>query len=107
MKNFLILSLTLSFASLTFAQADTSNANQMVNGLPEGRWIQYFDYRKGVEVGSEDHSSPFYRVTMYKAGKHTGTVKEYYLPTGELWYEAFYNSDWSKIVQKDYYANNK
>jgi len=106
MKKILILSLTFSFASTAFAQADTSNANQMVNGLPEGKWIQYFEYRKGVEVGSEDHSSPFYRVTMYAAGKHTGTVKEYYR-TGELWYEAFYNSDWTKIVQKDYYADNK
>ena len=100
MKNFLILSLTLSLASTTtFAQVDTSNANQIVNGLPEGNWIQYFDYRKGVEVGSEDHSSPFYRVTVYKAGKHIGTVKEYYR-TGDLWYEAFYNKDWSKIVRK-------
>jgi len=106
MKNFLILSLTLSFASAAFAQADTSNANQTVNGLPEGKWIQYFEYRKGVEVGSEDKSSPFYRVTMYKEGKRTGTVKEYYR-TGELWYEAFYNTDWTKIIEKDYYADNK
>ena len=106
MKNLLILSLTLSFASATFAQADTSNANQAVNGLPDGKWIQYFDYSKGLEVGTEDKSSPFYRVTMYKAGKHVGTVKEYYR-TGELWYEAFYNNDWTKMVQKDYYLNGK
>jgi antitoxin component YwqK of YwqJK toxin-antitoxin module len=106
MKKILILSLILSFTSAAFAQADTSNANQTVNGLPEGKWIQYFDYRNGAEVGSEDKSSPFYRVTMYKAGKRFGSVKEYY-KTGDLWYEAFFNSDWSTVVQKDYYSNNK
>jgi len=106
MKKFLILSLTLLFASAAFAQADTTNANRTVNGLPEGKWIQYFDCRNGFEVGASDNSAPFYRISMYKAGKHVGTVKEYY-KTGELWYEAFYNSDWTKVIQRDYYSNGK
>jgi antitoxin component YwqK of YwqJK toxin-antitoxin module len=106
MKNFLILSLTLSFATAAFAQADTTNANRTVNGLPDGKWIQYFNNWKGAEVGAYDNKAPFYRISMYKAGKHIGTVKEYYR-TGELWYEAFYNSDWTKVIQRDYYSNGK
>ena len=60
MKYFLALILSLSFSLAVFAQADsgfTNKAeatNQMVNGLKEGKWLQYFKTKDGLEVETKN-----------------------------------------------------
>lgn len=50
--------------------------NQYVNGLLEGKWIEYLDNSYTcVSPGAARH----YRIVDYKAGKPTGITKYYYL----------------------------
>jgi antitoxin component YwqK of YwqJK toxin-antitoxin module len=63
--------------------------NLRVNGKKEGKWVEYFDLKKGVEIETKNKNAPIYRLTVYKAGKPNGIVREYYR-NGELCNETLY-----------------
>lgn len=106
MKSFLILMLPLSFAIAAFGQAGsgfTNKAeatNQMENGLKEGKWVQYFKMEKGVEVETKSKHAPFYRLTVYKAGKPEGIMRDYY-KGGKLFIESTYKNG-DRVERKMY-----
>ena len=74
MKPFFILIISLSISLIAFGQADslgfTNKAeakNLMVNGLKEGKWIEYI---YGIKMNLKDSSIiTGYKSTIYKAGK--------------------------------------
>ncbi len=96
MKAFGILILSFSFTLTTFGQADSSFTNKeeaknlKVNGLKEGKWVEYFDYGDKTETKSKH--APLYRLTIYKAGKPYGMAREY-RKSGKLLSETIYNGD--------------
>jgi len=48
----------------------------MVNGLKEGKWIEYWDYNHYVTDTNKGYE--IYILTIYKKGKPYGIVREYY-----------------------------
>jgi len=110
MKVFLILILFFSFRITAFAQADsgfTNKAeatNQLVNGVKEGKWIEYLKFKKDSQVEAKSKHAPFYRLTIYKAGKPEGIMREYY-KNGKLWSITPYDNGVIAGVRKVYTEN--
>ncbi len=117
MKPFLLLILSLCFAIPAFAQADSgfthkSEAkNKIVNGLKEGKWLEYLDETETVitdttKITDTGIVAKYYRLTIYKAGKHFGIVRYYYkYSDGEeiLFREIPYSEGKINGVYKEYY----
>jgi antitoxin component YwqK of YwqJK toxin-antitoxin module len=77
--------------------------NLMVNGLKEGKWIEYLDNNKHIIKTGEAH---YYRLIVYKAGKPRGIVREYAGSIdgkGCLVLEVPYSNDTINGVRKSYY----
>jgi len=77
--------------------------NQMVNGLKEGKWIEYM---YGKEI-LNDTTWPIYRLVTYKAGKPHGIVREYSKFAGEFTSETPYINGLANGVRKEYYHHHK
>ncbi len=97
MKIFLTIAVSLSFTAVVIAQnivdsgfTNKSDAkNLIVNGVKEGKWIQYYKVKDKVVHETKSKHAPFYRLTMYKAGKAVGIARDYY-KSGKLWGETPY-----------------
>jgi antitoxin component YwqK of YwqJK toxin-antitoxin module len=48
--------------------------NQLVNGVKEGKWVEYFD---SLEKPAKDTNAPYYKLIQYKAGMPVGIVRLY------------------------------
>ncbi len=129
-----IVTFTLIFCCFVFIvaaqQGFTSKAeakNQMVNGLKEGKWVEYLDVGSVV---TKDTNVPYYRLTVYKAGKPFGIVREYkkggkiareipymdgkingvekwFYDNGALWLEIPFTNNTINGVQKAYFEDGK
>ncbi|MGP8214003.1 MAG: toxin-antitoxin system YwqK family antitoxin [Bacteroidia bacterium] len=75
--------------------------NVMVNGLKEGKWMEYIDSTEKISTNSK---SPYYRLTIYKNGQPVGKVREYY-NSGKLKFEKPYLEGMLNGLEKDYYEN--
>lgn len=101
--------------------------NQVVNGQKEGKWVEYLDVGSIV---TKDTNVPYYRLTVYKAGKPFGIVREYhkngnlasetpfvdgrkhgvekwYYDNGALWLEIPYTNNVPNGIQKAYFEDGK
>ena len=68
-----------SFAQQDTGFTDKSEAkNLTVNGLKDGKWIEYFKVKDGFEVETKSKSAPVYHLAVYSAGKPVGVVKGFY-----------------------------
>jgi antitoxin component YwqK of YwqJK toxin-antitoxin module len=100
MKTFLILFLSFSITVNAMGQILPSTGftnkaeatNQKINGLKEGKWIEYFELKNGAKVETKNKNAPIYRLTVYRGGKPDGVVREYY-KNGELCNETLYLSE--------------
>ncbi len=79
MKFLFIAILSFFFSGISFAQEIFTNRSEAENkykdSLKEGKWIEYYN-RNGQVVN--DNSADYYRLTIYKAGKPDGKVREYF-----------------------------
>lgn len=72
--------------------------NQLVNGVKEGKWVEYFD---SVDKPAKDSNAPFYKLIVYKAGKPVGIVRDYF-NDGTLYAETPYVEGKANGMQTDY-----
>src|SRR5579863_6711406 len=90
-----------------FAQQDSGFTNKaeaknlMVNGLKEGRWIEYSDASNHY---TQDTNSPYYTLSTYKAGNLYGIVREYY-KSGNICIETPYVNGKKNGIERGYYKN--
>jgi hypothetical protein len=106
MKSILILFTSFLFIGGVRAQQDsdfTDKAeakNLLVNGLREGKWIEYINHDM-----TKVATSPIgYRLVIYKAGKPYGIYREYYI-SGKLKGEAIYVKGVKEGVEKSFDEN--
>jgi antitoxin component YwqK of YwqJK toxin-antitoxin module len=107
MKPLLIFTLSLSFTLSAIGQAlpdsgftDKAEAkNLMVNGLKEGKWIEYLDEIQNIV--KTERNSMYYRLTIYKKGKQNGIVRVY-LFNGKLFCETTFTSGKRNGIQRQY-----
>ncbi len=72
MNKLLILILSLSMTITAFGQQEnsftnkTEAKNQMVNGMKEGKWIEYDDSDYKLTT---DENAAYYRLSIYHEGK--------------------------------------
>jgi len=78
--------------------------NPKVNGLKEGKWIEYFKQKNDSEVATKHKHAPFYYLTIYKDGKPYGMVREYY-KSGKLKLTMPYVNGKQNGLAKGYYEN--
>lgn len=76
--------------------------NLMVNGLKEGKWMEYMDTNYKVV---SDTSAPYYILAMYKAGEEFGISHGYYKKSGKLLFETHYNNGQTNGSDKGYYES--
>src|ERR1700722_3092696 len=113
MKPLLIIVLSV-FTFTAFGQNDslgfTNKAeakNLMVNGLKEGKWLEYINRcDTGIFIVPEINAK-YYRLTIYKASKLDGVVREYYTKGGILKIESPYREGVENGVEKWYDKNGK
>jgi antitoxin component YwqK of YwqJK toxin-antitoxin module len=122
MKIIVSLAVTLSFTMAAFGQTDSTHVhdslskgftnkaeakNQQVNGLNDGKWVEYYEIKKGVETPVKGlHSADFYRLTVYRGGKPFGKVRTYF-KSGELEGENMYVNGRPNGVAKVYYKSGQ
>jgi antitoxin component YwqK of YwqJK toxin-antitoxin module len=110
MKLFLLYISLIAIHCSLFAQQDsgfTNKAeakNQMVNGLKEGKWVEFVNYDDSVVTDST--YIPYYRLSIYRAGKLSGKVRKY-LRSGILIVEAYYIEGKLNETYKFYWMNGK
>jgi antitoxin component YwqK of YwqJK toxin-antitoxin module len=97
-------------SSLVFAQQDSGFTNKseaknlMVNGLKEGKWVEYFTVDN---IQAKDTSNQIYfRLVVYKSGLQNGIAHEYY-PTGELYSKTAYKNGQESGIVKYFYKSGK
>lgn len=73
--------------------------NQLVNGLREGKWVEYVNVYGGYAKNSG--GGTYYVLTEYHNGKPTGVVRKYYMQ-GSLESKTFYRND-SIVKRIDYF----
>ena len=103
MKNKLSAILFVVFSSLFFLACENRNGftdkteakNELVNGIKEGKWIQYLD--SAFNYTSDSIIAKSYMLTIYIKGEPTGIVRIYY-KSGKLEGERTYSD-------KEYYKN--
>jgi antitoxin component YwqK of YwqJK toxin-antitoxin module len=105
MKVFLFFSLIVIPFVVT-AQDDgfTNKAearNQIVNGLKEGKWVEYTD---SLSKPTTDTSAPIYSLTVYKADIPDGIVR-IYNRGGQIKFKRRYKNGLLNGVLEGYYPN--
>lgn len=114
-KAFFILSIFSFFAVTTIGQQDSGFTNRaeaknlMVNGLKEGKWVEYYHGKDDSNSSKDSSYALSYTLTIYKSGKPNGIVREYYLwPVREkLKWEALYHNGEIIDTSKEYYPNGQ
>ena len=101
-----ILIISLSFSLIAFGQADSLGfinkaeaKNLMVNGLKEGKWVEYLDFKGRT---TSDTNAPDYMLTIYKKGVPIGIVR-WYTKLQTLEQKVYYNDgiiDSSKLFDE-------
>jgi antitoxin component YwqK of YwqJK toxin-antitoxin module len=109
MKTKLIMKLLVVFSCLAMPamaqQGFTDKAeakNELVNGLKEGKWIEYTDSNS---INTD--TTPLYLLIVYKAGKPCEIVHEYYKANGKLFSETPYTNGKKNGTEKYYYESGK
>ena len=119
----LIFSLFISFVASCQQPIDsgfTNKAeaeNKMVNGLKEGKWVEYLGYRydsniKGwlaslsLHVIPKDSNPRYFRLVVYTMGKPLGIERGYYM-SGKKWYEVQYSNGKKNGIKKEYYESGE
>ncbi len=134
-KALLFLCFVVLFSGSAFAQEALSDSgftnkaeakNLMVNGLKEGKWVEYFDadeegqginthyyiltvYKAGNKYGIEkcyDSNGILLRKYLYENGEKNGVAKGYY-ESGKLYWEATFKDGKINGLHKTYYSNGK
>jgi len=121
MKPFFILIISLSFSLIAFGQADslarpddsvgrgfTNKAeakNLMVNGLKEGKWVEYVN-ASDLGLGLFEDNDSVYKLTVYKRGYSFGIVRIYKLD-GKLWCEIPCQNGKENGLEKEYGKTGK
>ncbi|HXB11789.1 MAG TPA: hypothetical protein VNZ45_07380 [Bacteroidia bacterium] len=109
MKSILLVFLLLIIHFSLFAQQDSGftdkmeAANKLVNGLKEGKWLEYLDDTNAVTTNTD---APYYCLTIYKAGKPQGIVRVYY-DDCKLRGEIPYTNGKENGIKKEYYKNGR
>lgn len=109
MKYLLIVILSLSFSLTVFAQADSGFTykaeakNLKVNGLKDGKWIEYLADDKKIVKDSNNHSFRFFRLAVYKGGMLNGAARVYE-KSGKLHSQTTYINN-QKNGSEKYYQN--
>jgi antitoxin component YwqK of YwqJK toxin-antitoxin module len=104
MKPFLFL---IIFASFTIGACQQENSkegaiNQKVNGLKEGKWVQYVNELDSVVM---DTNTPCFReITFYRAGIPYGESARYY-KSGKLFAKSTYVNGKPMSALKAYYES--
>jgi antitoxin component YwqK of YwqJK toxin-antitoxin module len=80
----------------------TEASNQLIDGVKEGKWVEYYKIVNGDEVIVTSKHAPLYRLTIYKDNKPHGLVREY-SRKGKLWSKIYYVRD--KLNKIEYFAN--
>lgn len=75
--------------------------NRIIDGLKEGKWIEYTDEKGSA---TSDTNAPFYTIYTYKSGKKTGTAKQYD-KDGVLLFEIPYVDDKINGNVNEYYKS--
>lgn len=110
MKAFLIFILSLTFTLTAFGQQDSGFTNKseaknlIVNGVKDGKWIEYYKVKNRIVHTTKSKRAPYYRLIMYKAGKVEGVARDYY-KNGKLWCETPYVNGNISGVRKMYDEN--
>jgi antitoxin component YwqK of YwqJK toxin-antitoxin module len=110
MKTILLIFLLFAIHFSLLAQQDSGFTNKaeaknlMVNGLKEGKWVQYYKVKDRSVSETKSKDAPFYRFTIYSAGKAIGTVREYF-KDGKLWCETPYVNGNINGIKKMYDEN--
>ncbi len=103
---FLYLFLT-TFSLSLFAQQDSGFTNiaeaknLKVNGLKDGKWVEYYKLDNGFDLETKSTKAPFYKLVIYKEGKPVGLGHEYY-KSGKLRSIIPYNKGEINGVLKEY-----
>jgi|GEM_PF-1306076 antitoxin component YwqK of YwqJK toxin-antitoxin module len=79
--------------------------NQLVNGLQEGKWIEYFDSLKWKPTKDSNNASN-YILAIYKHGKRDGLVRWYYM-NNMLFHETTYKDGKADGMSKAYFKTGK
>jgi antitoxin component YwqK of YwqJK toxin-antitoxin module len=116
MKPLVILILSFSFSLTAFGQIEypdsgfTNKAeakNITVNGLKEGKWVEYkFIDSTNTIKPTKDSNAPYYELTVYKDDTPIGIVKGYY-KSGKLATLKQYFKGKRNGIDKAYYENGK
>jgi antitoxin component YwqK of YwqJK toxin-antitoxin module len=111
MKTKFAFIIALLIATVSFGQTDTlgftSKAeanNLMVNGLKEGKWVEYFDTVKGLSRPTKNSKAVRYRLVIYEDGRLTG-IQWMYWKDGTLYSRVRYEYGKANGVAKWYYEN--
>ncbi len=109
MRIYLTLIIFILFSRNAFGQTPIDSGftnkaeakNLMVNGLREGKWVEY----RGDYVDSIDTLTAYW-LTVYKKGKYYGINRGYY-KSGKMHIEASVKNDIADGTWKEYYENGK
>jgi len=109
MRHLILSTLLIFSSSLVYAQEGgftnkREARNKVVNGLKEGKWIEYLN---GDGVTADSNKASFYRLTQYKADKPMGMVRIYYLLNGKIESEEPYVNGKENGVEKQYYETGE
>lgn len=108
MRGLVVFIVLVLFGNTAIGQQDsgfTDKAeakNLLVNGLKEGKWVEY-ENERGI---TNETSAIFYMLTIYKTGKPFGIVREYFI-SGTLEHETPYKNGKINGIQKWYYQSGK
>ncbi len=127
MKASLILIISLSFSLIAFGQVDslgfTNKAeakNLMLNGIKEGKWVEYYPTFQYLVSDSEYHHNHYDTMisgsdtgiftfanpilTIYKNGKQVGTQREYNR-NGTLYVKTEYSNGKKEGIERMYFEH--
>jgi antitoxin component YwqK of YwqJK toxin-antitoxin module len=118
--NLTMFGLLVFSSSLVSAQQDSSfihkseARNITVNGLKEGKWLEYLDENEKVitdttTITDTSNVAVYYRLTVYRSGIPNGIVKYYYKfsdgPNPILYREIPYTNGKINGVYKNYFSS--
>ncbi|MGP8215607.1 MAG: hypothetical protein ACLQQ4_08600 [Bacteroidia bacterium] len=103
MKLFLIIILSFSFTLTSIGQQNpldsgfTNKAeakNLVINGKKEGKWLEYIKRIQldNIDVTNDTNLAGHYKLTIYRAGKPFGIMRQYYM-SGKLMSETKYTNE--------------
>src|ERR1700722_13498164 len=76
-------------------------SNKMVNGLKDGKWVEYYDQSFNL---TNDSTAPYYVLTCYYASQPVGMERSYY-KSGAIYQEIPCSNGHPNGIEKTYYEN--